>query len=84
MSTIVVLGGGIGGLSASCYGPAYEYTFIMETELRKRKIRDKVPMVFVTPEPHVSGHFRRWCLRGHPTGGGIATTGWGTKNGLHD
>ena len=40
---------------ASCYGPAYEYTFIIETELRKRKIRDKVPMVFVTPEPYV-GH----------------------------
>jgi sulfide:quinone oxidoreductase len=40
---------------ASCYGPAYEYTFIIETELRKRKIRDKVPMTFVTPEPYV-GH----------------------------
>ncbi len=40
---------------ASCYGPAYEYTFIIETELRKRKIRDKVPMVFVTPEPYI-GH----------------------------
>lgn len=40
---------------ASCYGPAYEYTFIMETELRKRKIRDRVPMVFVTPEPYI-GH----------------------------
>ena len=40
---------------ASCYGPAYEYTFIIETELRKRKIRDQVPMVYVTPEPYV-GH----------------------------
>jgi len=40
---------------ASCYGPAYEYTFIIETELRKRKIRDRVPMTFVTPEPYV-GH----------------------------
>lgn len=40
---------------ASCYGPAYEYTFIIETELRKRKIRDRVPMVYVTPEPYV-GH----------------------------
>jgi sulfide:quinone oxidoreductase len=40
---------------ASCYGPAYEYTFIIETELRKRKVRDKVPMVFVTPEPYI-GH----------------------------
>lgn len=40
---------------ASCYGPAYEYAFILETELRKRKIRDRVPMTFVTPEPYV-GH----------------------------
>jgi sulfide:quinone oxidoreductase len=40
---------------ASCYGPAYEYTFILETELRRRKIRDRVPMVFVTPEPYI-GH----------------------------
>jgi len=40
---------------ASCYGPAYEYTFIIETELRKRKIRDKVPMIYVTPEPYI-GH----------------------------
>ncbi len=40
---------------ASCYGPAYEYAFIMETDLRKRKIRDKVPMTFVTAEPYI-GH----------------------------
>jgi len=40
---------------ASCYGPAYEYTFILETELRRRKIRDRVPMYFVTPEPYI-GH----------------------------
>ena len=40
---------------ASCYGPAYEYTFIIETELRKRKIRDKVPMFYTTPEPYI-GH----------------------------
>jgi len=40
---------------ASCFGPAYEYLFILETELRKRKIRDKVPMHFVTPEPYI-GH----------------------------
>jgi sulfide:quinone oxidoreductase len=48
----VVIGAAQG---ASCYGPAYEYTFIIETELRRRKIRDRVPMVFVTPEPYV-GH----------------------------
>lgn len=40
---------------ASCYGPAYETAMILETELRKRKIRDKVPMTFVTSEPYV-GH----------------------------
>jgi sulfide:quinone oxidoreductase len=40
---------------ASCYGPAYEFAFIMDTDLRRRKIRDKVPMTFVTAEPYV-GH----------------------------
>ena len=40
---------------ASCYGPAYEYAFIIETELRKRKIRHRVPITFITPEPYV-GH----------------------------
>jgi sulfide:quinone oxidoreductase len=40
---------------ASCFGPAYEYAFIMETDLRRRKIRDKVPMTFVTSEPYI-GH----------------------------
>ena len=40
---------------ASCYGPAYEYLMILETELRNRKVRDKVPMTFVTSEPYI-GH----------------------------
>jgi sulfide:quinone oxidoreductase len=40
---------------ASCYGPAYEYAMIMDTDLRRRKLRDKVPMTFVTAEPYV-GH----------------------------
>ena len=40
---------------ASCFGPAYEYAFTMETDLRRRKIRDKVPMTFVTSEPYI-GH----------------------------
>ena len=40
---------------ASCYGPAYEFAMIMDTELKKRKIRDQVPMTFVTAEPYV-GH----------------------------
>ncbi len=40
---------------ASCFGPAYEYAFILESELRKRKQRDRVPMTFVTSEPYI-GH----------------------------
>ncbi|HHB80941.1 MAG TPA: NAD(P)/FAD-dependent oxidoreductase, partial [Aliiroseovarius sp.] len=40
---------------ASCFGPAYEYLFTIETDLRKRGIRDKVPMTFVTSEPYI-GH----------------------------
>lgn len=41
---------------ASCFGPAYEFTFILDTELRRRKLRDRVPMTFVTAEPYI-GHF---------------------------
>jgi sulfide:quinone oxidoreductase len=40
---------------ASCFGPAYEFTFILETVLRQAKSRDKVPMTFVTAEPYI-GH----------------------------
>ncbi|WP_337847428.1 FAD/NAD(P)-binding oxidoreductase [Sphingomonas sp.] len=40
---------------ASCYGPAYEMAMVLDTELKRRKIRDKVPMTFVTPEPYI-GH----------------------------
>ena len=40
---------------ASCFGPAYEYAMIMDTDLRRRRIRDKVPMTFVTSEPYI-GH----------------------------
>jgi sulfide:quinone oxidoreductase len=40
---------------ASCFGPAYEFAFIMETDLRRRRIRDRVPMTFVTSEPYI-GH----------------------------
>jgi len=40
---------------ASCFGPAYEFAFIMDADLRKRKMRDKVPMTFVTSEPYI-GH----------------------------
>jgi sulfide:quinone oxidoreductase len=40
---------------ASCFGPAYEYMFILETDLRNRKIRDKVKITYVTSEPYI-GH----------------------------
>ena len=40
---------------ASCFGPAYEFAFIMDTDLRRRKMRDRVPMTYVTSEPYV-GH----------------------------
>lgn len=40
---------------ASCFGPAYEFAFIVDADLRKRKMRDKVPMTFVTSEPYI-GH----------------------------
>jgi sulfide:quinone oxidoreductase len=40
---------------ASCFGPAYEFAFIIDADLRKRKLRKKVPMTFVTSEPYI-GH----------------------------
>lgn len=40
---------------ASCFGPAYEFTFIVNKDLRKRKIRNKVPITYVTSEPYI-GH----------------------------
>jgi len=40
---------------ASCFGPAYEYAFILETALRRAKVRDRVPMTYVSSEPYI-GH----------------------------
>jgi len=40
---------------ASCFGPAYEYAFILDTALRRANIRHKVPMLYVTSEPYI-GH----------------------------
>ena len=40
---------------ASCFGPAYEFAFILDTDLRRRKLRNKVPITFVTSEPYI-GH----------------------------
>eukprot|EP00529_Nitzschia_sp_RCC80_P024849 CAMPEP_0113459114 /NCGR_PEP_ID=MMETSP0014_2-20120614/10280_1 /TAXON_ID=2857 /ORGANISM="Nitzschia sp." /LENGTH=536 /DNA_ID=CAMNT_0000350677 /DNA_START=258 /DNA_END=1868 /DNA_ORIENTATION=+ /assembly_acc=CAM_ASM_000159 len=43
---------------ASCFGPAYEFAFLLLSELKKRggqALVDQCPMTFVTPEPYV-GH----------------------------
>jgi sulfide:quinone oxidoreductase len=40
---------------ASCFGPAYEFAMMIDADLRKRKLRDRVPMTFVTSEPYI-GH----------------------------
>jgi sulfide:quinone oxidoreductase len=60
-----VIVGAVQGVS--CFGPAYEYLFEIDSELRRRKIRHKVPITFITSEPYL-GHFgmaglgrsRRW------------------------
>ncbi len=51
----------------SCFGPVYEYAFEVDSVLRRRKIRHKVPIHFITSEPY-AGHLgiggvgtsRRW------------------------
>ncbi|MBZ9938161.1 NAD(P)/FAD-dependent oxidoreductase [Mesorhizobium sp. BR1-1-16] len=48
----IVVGAAAG---ASCFGPAYEFVFLLDTALRNAKLRDQVPMTFVTPEPYI-GH----------------------------
>ncbi len=40
---------------ASCFGPAYEFAFIFNKDLQRRKLRNKVPLTFVTAEPYI-GH----------------------------
>ncbi len=40
---------------ASCFGPAYEYAFILDKALRDAKMRHKIPIHFVTSEPYI-GH----------------------------
>jgi sulfide:quinone oxidoreductase len=49
----IILGSAQG---VSCFGPSYELVFEMDAELRKRKIRHKVPIFYLTSEPYV-GHF---------------------------
>lgn len=40
---------------ASCFGPAYELSFILDADLRKKRLRKNIPITFVTPEPYI-GH----------------------------
>jgi len=40
---------------ASCFGPAYEFAFIVNADLKRRRLRKKVPITFVTSEPYI-GH----------------------------
>ncbi len=49
----VVVGAAAG---ASCLGPAYEFAFGIDHALKRRKMRHRVPITFVTPEPFL-GHF---------------------------
>ncbi len=38
-----------------CFGPAYEFVLMADHELRRRGLRDAVPITYITPEPYV-GH----------------------------
>jgi len=40
---------------ACCFGPAYECAFALEADLRRRNIRERAPITFVTAEPYI-GH----------------------------
>lgn len=40
---------------AGCFGPAYEFALMADQELRRRGLRNKVSITYVTPEPY-AGH----------------------------
>ena len=44
----IVVGAAAG---ASVLGPIYEYAFLIDADLKRRNIRDRVPITLVTPEP---------------------------------
>ncbi|MDE2136781.1 MAG: NAD(P)/FAD-dependent oxidoreductase [Gammaproteobacteria bacterium] len=48
----VIVGAAAG---ASCFGPAYEFAMILDADLRQRRMRDRVPITFVSSEPYI-GH----------------------------
>ena len=41
--------------NASILGPLYEFAFLVDADLRQRKLRDRTSITIVTPEPYV-GH----------------------------
>lgn len=41
--------------NSSILGPIYEYAFLVDADLRRRNLRDRVPITLITPEPYV-GH----------------------------
>jgi len=48
---------------ASCMGAGYEYLFNFDRYARKHRVRDRVPITWVTPEPAL-GHFGIGGIRG--------------------
>lgn len=40
---------------AGCFGPAYEFALMADWILRRRGLRDRVPITLITPEPYI-GH----------------------------
>lgn len=40
---------------AGCFGPAYEFVLLAEADLRRRGIRDRINITYITPEPYI-GH----------------------------
>jgi sulfide:quinone oxidoreductase len=41
--------------NSAIIGPVYEFAFLVDADLRRRNIRDRVPITLITPEPYV-GH----------------------------
>ncbi|WP_448587269.1 NAD(P)/FAD-dependent oxidoreductase [Thermocrinis sp.] len=48
-----VVAGAIPGVS--CFGPAYEFALMLHYELKRRNLRHKVPITYITSEPYL-GH----------------------------
>ncbi len=51
---------------ASCFGPAYEFAFLIHHVLQQKGLRDQVPITFITSEPYA----------GHLGIGGMASSRW--------